>query len=302
MNPPDGFDLAIDAYLERCTVEQGASPLTIDAYRRELVRFAAHLRASGRTDFKIDDPGPILQFLAARQRQGAGASTKARALVAVRMLYRFLYSERLMASDPSVSIPAPRRWRKLPSVLSESETAKIVTNPAADDRKDLRDRAILELMYATGMRVTELIQLTLDRISFETQTIRVMGKRSKERLVPFGERAAAALREYLESARPLFETSKSGNVLFLTRSGRKMQRSDVWRMARSVAVRAGVPGKKVSPHKFRHSFATHLLQNGADLRSVQQLLGHADITTTQIYTHVDSERLKSIHTKFHPRA
>ncbi|MBI3817794.1 MAG: site-specific tyrosine recombinase XerD [Planctomycetes bacterium] len=302
LNNQDPFRPLIDAFLDRGSAEEGLSPLTIDAYRRELNRFAIFLRSSGANGFAIDGPAPIIAFLASRGRQGAGGATRARALVAVRMLFRFLYAERILPNDPTVSIPAPRRWRKLPHVLTETEVAKIVTDGPDDARFETRNRAILELLYATGIRVAELINLTLDRLSFETQTIRVLGKRSKERLVPLGERAAEAIRVYLNDARPLLENNKSANVLFLTRRGAKMQRSDIWRLSRAAAREAGIAQKRVSPHKFRHSFATHLLQNGADLRSVQQMLGHADVVTTQIYTHVDSERLKAVHNKFHPRA
>jgi len=294
------FTVAIEAFLDRMTVEQGASPLTVAAYRRELQRFAEFLAKAGRGGFEVPDATPILRFLATLKLRAP--STRARALVAIRMMYRFLLAERMVAVDPSASITTPRPWRKLPEVLTPSEAARIVERPVTAAKGSLRDRAILEVLYATGIRASEAAHLTVDRVSFETATLRVLGKRSKERLVILGDRAAAALREYLESERPLLDRGASEGKLFLSRNGKPLAREDLWRIVKQAARAAHLPLARVSPHKLRHSFATHLLQGGADLRSVQQMLGHADIATTQIYTHVDSARLKRVHEKFHPRA
>ncbi len=299
---PDGFAAALASFLDRMTIEQGASPLTIAAYRRELTRFARFLAARGAVDFAIDGPAPILAFLAERRSDGASASTVARCLVAIRMCCRFLFSERLLPRDPSSSVATPRPWRKLPQVLSAAETARIVGSPVGETPRTHRDRAILEMLYATGMRVTEAITLTLDRVSLETASLRVLGKRSKERIVLLNDRAIDAIRVYLVDARPRLDRGLAGNVVFLSRTGRPLGRPDVWRVVKRAAIDAGISSKRASPHKLRHSFATHLLEGGADLRSVQQMLGHADVATTQIYTHVDSARLRAIHDRFHPRA
>jgi integrase/recombinase XerD len=303
---PPAFREPLEAFLDRWAVEQGASPLTIEAYRRELENFARYLTRQGVDGFAVPGPKPVLGFLAARRAEGAGPATTARALVALRMAYRFLYGERFVPRDPTASIPPPKRWRKLPGVLTQAEAARVVRPRGGGGASvkvwmALRDAALLEVVYATGIRVTEALTLTLDRVSFETQTLRVLGKRSKERIVPFGDRAADAMRQYLSDARPLLDKGSGGAVVFLTARGKKMQRSDAWRIVKRAAVEAGISSKKASPHKLRHSFATHLLEGGADLRSVQQLLGHADIATTQIYTHVEASRLKAAHKKFHPR-
>lgn len=300
--PAGGFRPALEAYLDRCAVEHGSSPLTISAYRRELTRFAEFLRSEAFHDFEIPGPKPIVRFLGLRRSGGAGPATVARTLVAIRMLYRFLYAERLVARDPSASIPTPKRWRKLPEVLTASEMGRVLGGAGGETPKALRDRALLELLYATGIRVTEALTLTLDRVSFETATLRVLGKRSKERVVPMGERAVEALGAYLSEARPRLDRGRGGTLVFLSARGRRLARSDAWRVVKRAAIEAGISSKRASPHKLRHSFATHLLEGGADLRSVQQLLGHADIATTQIYTHVEAARIKSIHRKFHPRA
>ncbi|MFN0205423.1 MAG: site-specific tyrosine recombinase XerD [Planctomycetota bacterium] len=295
------YKAGVESFLDRQAVERGASPLTIEAYRRELRRFCKYLESAGFKNLIIPGADPIVKFLAARRAAGAAPSSIARALAAIRMLYQFLYAENVIKSDPSSSVPVPKRWRKLPQVLSVAESARIVTNIEGDDPKSLRNRAILELLYATGMRVEELMSLTLDRISFETATIRVLGKRMKERVVPAGEKAVDALKLYINDARPLLDQGRGSEYVFLSKSGRRLNRSDVWHMLKKTTTAAGISSKRASPHKLRHSCATHLLQGGADLRSVQQLLGHADISTTQIYTHVDQVRLKSVHKKFHPR-
>lgn len=297
----DPFADAIAQFLDRMTAEQGASPLTIDAYGRELRRFATFLRAAGNFDFDISGPAPIVKFLAARRAVGAGPSTAARALVAIRMLYRYLYLERIIKNDPSSSVPVPKRWRKLPAVLNKGEAARLMHPPTENKALHLRDLCILELLYGCGVRVSELLTLTLDRVSMETETLRILGKRSKERIVPASSRVIAALADYIKHARPSLDGGRGSKFIFLTKTGRPLARSDVWRLTKKTARAEGISSKRVSPHKFRHSFATHLLEGGADLRSVQQMLGHADIATTQIYTHVERARLKAIHNKFHPR-
>jgi integrase/recombinase XerD len=297
--PP--FLLGVESFLDRCAVEQGASPLTLAAYRRELHRFCEFLQKQGLRDFNISEPGPVVRFLAARRAAAAAPSTVARALVAIRMCYRFLFAEQMVRTDPTAAIPSPRRWKRLPAVLSAAETARILSAVKGDDPRGLRDRAIFELLYATGIRIEELLTLTLDRVSFETATLRVLGKRNKERVVPVGDRALDALRTWLNAGRAALDRGRGGHFVFLSKTGRRLQRSDVWRTLKKTAIGAGISSKRVSPHKLRHSCATHLLEGGADLRAVQQLLGHADIATTQIYTHVDTQRLKGVHRKFHPR-
>ncbi|HKE00382.1 MAG TPA: tyrosine recombinase [Planctomycetota bacterium] len=293
----DARSLEIEGFLARIAVEGGASPLTVAAYRRDLTRYAAFLRASGQRGFEIADARPITRFLESRRGAKAAPATLARSLAAIRMLYRYLVSERVVAADPTTTLRGPRPWRKLPQTLRAAEVARIL-----ESQEGARDRAILEVLYATGARVTEIATLTLDRVSLETSTLRVLGKRAKERLVPLGERAKDALAGYLSDVRPLLDKGEARGAVFLSRTGKPLERVRIWRIVKRAAIAAGISSKRASPHKLRHSFATHLLEGGADLRSVQQLLGHADVGTTQIYTHVESSRLKSLHSRFHPRA
>jgi integrase/recombinase XerD len=264
----------------------------------------------------------VTDFLGWRKSAGAAISTIARELVTVRLLFRFLAAEGDLLTDPLASMRSPQVWQRLPDVLDEQEVDALIqaagpdpdapgTDPSAPgtDPLVLRNQALLELLYATGARVQEVSDLTLDRVNLEYRYVRCLGKGGKERIVPLGRPAVKVLEEYLASARPTLVSAHAGGTagssdpfafLFLTQSGQKLDRTNIWRTVKRCALKAGIR-KRISPHTLRHSFATHMLSRGADLRTLQELLGHASIATTQRYTHVDKSRLKSIHKKYHPR-
>jgi len=222
-------------------------------------------------------------------------------LAAIRVFFRFLYANRFVPSNVAELIDRPRKFKSLPKSLSMADVDKLLQLPTGDDPRAVRDQAILEVMYASGLRASELATLKLENINFESGFLRVIGKGNKERIVPIGRQALERLKLYLDRMRPKLVRPHTPSALFLSNRGRQLSRVTLWKMVSGCAKRAGV-AKHVSPHMLRHSFATHLLENGADLRVIQEMLGHADISTTQVYTHVDSQRLKSVHYQFHPRA
>ncbi|MCW8130470.1 MAG: site-specific tyrosine recombinase XerD [Planctomycetota bacterium] len=314
------------SFLEHLTVERGLSPHTVHSYRRDLAYFAEFCRDEGLAAPRAIRDETIASFLGSLSgRRGLQAVSVARALAAVRVFLRFLVQEGVLPADPSASVDRPKLWRRLPKVLSQEQTASLVAAPTAAayvpmdlreppapgeapaaakaswKRLPIRDRAILELLYASGLRVSELCGLTLDALDLETGVVRATGKGSKTRIVPVGQDAVHAIRRYLVHVRPKYTGSKDGNHLFLSKGRRPMTRQAVWALVKRHARKAGL-NQKVSPHALRHSFATHLLEGGANLRAVQELLGHADISTTEIYTHVDAQRLLKVHQQFHPRA
>jgi integrase/recombinase XerD len=290
----------IDAFLDYLTVECGLSVNTLQAYQRDLERLAAHLEERGGTEWEQVGPDQIVDFLVAEKDRGLAVASISRALVASRMFFRFLSAERLIPRDPTEHLESPRLWQNLPEVLDRRAVDRLLAAPSPGrDRWPLRDKAILELLYATGARASEVADLACDSINREVGYVRAVGKGRKERIVPVGRRALEALDAYRAEERPLLDRQGDPH-LFLTHSGRRMGRETLWRLVKKYAVRAGV-SPRVSPHTLRHSFATHLLEGGADLRAVQEMLGHVDIGTTQIYTHVDPSRLKAIHRKYHPR-
>lgn len=287
-------------FLDYLAIEQDASPLTVEAYGRDLRGFARSVKKG----VLAADAESVRAFLAAEHARGLDPATLARRLAALRALYRFLAAEGRIASDPTERIVAPRTPRKIPRVLSP---AQVDTLLAARGRglAASRDRAALELLYATGARASEVVQVREADARHaiaagETPVLRVIGKGRKERLVPLGGRAREALALYLERARPKLDRQRRPELL-LARTGAPLDRRDLWRLVKRAVVRAGLPREAASPHTLRHSFATHLVAGGADLRVVQELLGHARVTTTQIYTHVDAERLQEVHRRFHPR-
>jgi integrase/recombinase XerD len=242
----------------------------------------------------------MISFLASLQKEGLAANSVNRALAAIRGFYKYLLREKKVEHAPVAHIELARVWMRLPDVLSREEMELLLAQPGAATPADCRDSAMLELLYATGIRVSELIGLTVNSINWQVGYLVAMGKGEKERIVPVGRTAYDRVKHYLESARPLLLKGGESDRLFLNRSGKGMTRQGFWKIVKKYAAKAGL-GKRVHPHTFRHSFASHLLEGGADLRSVQIMLGHADISTTQIYTHVTRERLKEIHRKFHPR-
>ena len=242
----------------------------------------------------------IVGFLTHEKARGLSANSISRALAAIRMLFKFLAVEGKVAKNAATTLESPHLWRRLPDVLDVDDVEALLAAPDVKTPFGVRDRAILEVMYATGVRVSETADLRLDGVNFEFKFLRCFGKGSKERVVPVGDRAVNAVRQYVETVRPRLDRHGSG-LLFLSKSGRRMGRETLWALVKKYVQAAGLR-KKVSPHTLRHSFATHLLEGGADLRSVQEMLGHANIATTQIYTHVDKDRLKSVHKQFHPRA
>jgi len=280
-------------------VERGLAQNTLDAYRRDLTRYAAYLRGRKQAVTALDRT-VIPRYLLALREAGLNPRSVARHLSAIRQFHRFLVREGIVTEDPTAHLESPRPWRRLPGVLSRAEVERLLAPRPLQSPQAFRDRAMLEVLYASGLRVSELVGLRLSDLDFNVGVVRVLGKGNKERLVPLGDAAIESLRAYLTQARPLLERRRAVPHLFLGRHGRGLTRQMFWILLGRYVRAAGIT-KRVTPHTLRHSFATHLLEGGADLRVVQLMLGHADIGTTQIYTHVSRARLKAIHAKYHPR-
>lgn len=295
-----GLRALIDRFLSELWAEAGLAENTISAYRTDLVCFADFVECSN-LDFRSIAPVDVQAFLVAlKSRDGLAISSIARRSVALKIFCRWCYQNRHIDRDVSSLMEMPKKWKTLPHVLNYRQVDTLLGLPEDDDPLALRDRAILELFYATGVRVSELVGLRIEDVRLDMGYLRCMGKGRRERVVPVGERAVEAVREYLDTLRPQLADGHSTDRLFLSRTGRPIDRTNCWRLVVKYARRMGITGK-LSPHTLRHCFATHLLAGGADLRVVQEMLGHADIATTQIYTHVDHSRLKAVHQKFHPR-
>ncbi len=290
----------IEEFINFLAVERGLADNTLFAYSRDLKKYALFMEHLGVKDFKKVDKECIVNFMYGLKKQGLAVKTICRNLAAIKMFHRFLLRERLATEDPTILIDAPRTWVKVPDVLSLDEVERIIKAVKGRGWQVIRNRAILELFYASGMRVSELIDLKLDNINFDIGYIRCIGKGKKERIIPIGRTAKETVKRYCEAARPLLVKDKLNKSLFLSRLGKRISRQSIWKIIKLYAKKANIQ-KVIKPHTLRHTFATHLLEHGADLRSVQEMLGHADISTTQIYTHVDKERLKTIHKQFHPR-
>jgi integrase/recombinase XerD len=295
-----GLDACLDLFLNYLVVERGLSRNTLDAYGRDLGRYVGFIDQNKRALSAIT-AADVLRFLAELKLSGLSARSRARALVALRMFHKFLYSEGLVTGNPAERIEAPKSLKSLPDTLSPQEVERLLEAPQGEEALDYRDRAMFETLYATGLRVSELIGLRRADVQLEVGYLVAFGKRSKQRIVPMGETALDAMRLYLQLARPFLDREANSDHIFLNRSGQGLTRQGFWKIIKRRAQQAGI-GKNITPHTLRHSFATHLLDNGADLRSVQMMLGHADISTTQIYTHVTRERLKKIHQLHHPRS
>jgi len=290
---------AIEQFLDAQWMERGLSENTLAAYRNDLNGLAAWLsgHGGGLVAARRED---LLGYLSERVINGARPRTTARLLSSLRRFYRYQVREGRLSGDPTVRIDSPRIGRPLPDSLSEEEIETLLDAPVVGEALGLRDRAMLELLYACGLRVSELVNLTMEQIDLTQGVVRLMGKGSKERLVPLGEEAVDWLQRYIAQSRPELAAGASARALFITRRGKAMTRQAFWYRLRHYAVKSGI-NKALSPHTLRHAFATHLLNHGADLRVVQMLLGHSDLSTTQIYTHVARERLKELHARHHPR-
>jgi integrase/recombinase XerD len=290
----------VDEYLTMLQVESGCAANTLVAYRRDLRKLIDFFQQEGMTDLRALTKPLWVQFLGSLQTGGLSSSSIARCLASVRGLYKYLEMGQRKATFGSILKGTPKQWVQLPKLLSEAEVTRLLNLPAMDYREDRRDAAMVELLYATGLRVSELVNLEVGHLNLEVGFLQATGKRDKQRIVPIGDKARQLVSEYLQSARPAFVKKRTSSALFLTRLGRAMSRQCFWKILKDRTVRAGIT-KPISPHMLRHSFATHLLDHGADLRSVQMMLGHASIATTQIYTHVEHARLKKVHDSYFPR-
>ena len=290
----------LDLFLNYLLVEKGLSRNTLEAYSRDIGRYLNHLEREGRNSFAQVTPVVVASFIAGLKDTGLSPRSRARTLSAIRMFHRFLIIENHCDSNPTAVIETPKSGGRLPSFLTSREVDMLLAAAGKEEPTDIRDRAMMELLYATGLRVSELVALRTRDVNLEAGFLLTMGKGDKERLVPIGDSAKTALAEYTGTVRPGQDKKGNSPFLFLTRLGGRMTRQAFWNIIKKRARNAGIV-KNISPHTLRHSFATHLLENGADLRSVQIMLGHADLSSTQIYTHVTRERLKRLHEEFHPR-
>ena len=290
----------LDLFLNYLLVEKGLTKNTIEAYSRDLAAYLDFLAERGRVDPAKVTALDVAEHVTRLKDAGLAPRSRARALSAIRMFHRFLQIENYADKNPTAIIEAPKTVSRLPEVLSGREVERLLATANGDGVQEVRDRAMLELLYATGVRVSELVALKLRDVNVAAGYLLTMGKGEKERLVPIGESARKAVSEYLAVTRTILDRKGDSEYLFLSRLGGKMSRQAFWNIIKKRSLAAGIK-KNISPHTLRHSFATHLLENGADLRSVQIMLGHADLSSTQIYTHVTRERLKRLHEQFHPR-
>ena len=290
----------LDEFGDALWLEDGLSRNTLESYRRDLRIFSAWLSASRGKTLPQAQRMDLLDYLAHKFQRKARPRSAARLLSSLKRFYRFLLRENRIQADPTLQVESPKLPRSLPRILTEQDVDALLAAPNVETPLGLRDRAMLETLYASGLRVSELVTMKLAQLSQDMGVVRVVGKGSKERLVPVGEEALTWVQRYLDHARPDILAGRQADALFITSRGASMTRQAFWYLIRRYADRAGIR-KGISPHTLRHAFATHLLNHGADLRVVQMLLGHADISTTQIYTHVARERLKQLHAKHHPR-
>ncbi len=291
----------LDEFCDAIWLENGLARLTLDAYRRDLTQLAAWLIAHGASLAEADEAA-LARYVEDRHAAGAKSSSSNRRLAAARRFYRWLLRQNRRAADPTANLDSAKQAPRFPKILSEGDVDRLLAAPDVASPLGLRDRAMLELLYASGLRVSELVAVKVHEVSLSDRVVRVAsGKGAKTRLVPFGEEAADWIERYLADARPVLLAARSTDALFVTTRGTGMTRHNFWHAIKRFAIVAGIPAALLSPHTLRHAFATHLLNHGADLRVVQMLLGHADISTTQIYTHVARERLKQLHAVHHPR-
>jgi integrase/recombinase XerD len=295
------LDSAIDVFLDHVKIERGLARNTIEAYARDLAAFRRFADGRGLADAGDVEMRHVLAFVVELSQKRLKPRSQARMLVALRQLFRHLRAERHVERDPTADVELPRLGRPLPVVLDLDEVDRLLAAPDGRTPRGLRDLAMLEKLYAKGLRVSELVALKLTDVHLHERFLSTVGKGRKQRLVPLGDSAAARIQQYLDGARARFDRGRGSPSLFLTPRGRRMTRQGFWKLLRGYAVAAGIR-KRISPHKLRHSFATHLVERGADLRAVQAMLGHADIGTTQVYTHLSTTRLKEVYKRHHPRA
>ncbi len=298
--PADDAPALIDAFCDQVWLQDGLAPTSLASYRRDLVAWAAWLAKRGGALLGARR-GDVESWLAEQFRAKAKATSIARRLSSLRRFYGLQMQMGRLSADPSLRVRSPKLPRRLPKSLTEAQVETLLAAPDVETTLGVRDRAMLETLYATGLRVSELVGLSIAQLSLEMGVVRVLGKGSKERLVPLGEEAIAWLARYLRDVRPIVAANAKTDAVFLTARHAPLTRQGFWALIKRYAVRAGIASAKLSPHVLRHAFATHLINHGADLRVVQLLLGHADITTTTIYTHVARERLKRLHEQHHPR-
>jgi len=291
----------IEMFLDYVILERGLSECTREAYAADLFSFDSFLALAGITSANDVTRENIVDYLMHERDRGLSVNSISRRLVAIKVYFSFLQREGLLGKNVTEVMESPRLWKVLPGMLSRSEVELLLAAPAGKSVYVVRDRAILELLYATGMRVSELGNLKLDDVHFEEKYVRCVGKGNKVRVIPFGDVALRRMEEYLATSRPVLEKVGASRYMFLTYRGKHFSRKGLWFLVKDYARRVGID-KAVSPHTLRHSFASHLLANGAPLRVIQEMLGHVDIATTQIYTHIDQQRLKATHHKYHPRA
>jgi integrase/recombinase XerD len=296
--PP--LDQLADQFIKHLIIEKGLASKTVEAYATDLAGFLDFLKEQQIRDILLADTAAILKYIIELRKSGRGARTRARHLVTLRGFFHYLHRNGILDTNPARLIDMPKSGLKLPEVLDIDQVARLLEAPDVTTPLGLRDAAMLELIYAAGLRVSELINLKVAAVNLEAGFVRVLGKGDKERIVPIGRRAIQGIRTYIADGRPLQLKKTTSHHLFVARAGRPMTRQGFWKLLRRYALAAGIE-QRVTPHCLRHSFASHLLEGGADLRAVQTMLGHADIATTQIYTHVAQKRLIELHRKFHPR-
>lgn len=299
-SPKRPLDQLADQFIQYLVIEKGLAPKTVEAYAGDLACFFDFLKDQHIQDIRMADTAAILKYVIRLRKEGRGARTRARHLVTLRGFYGYLHQAGILKNNPSRLIDLPKSGLKLPEVLDVDQVARLLEAPDIETPLGLRDAAMLELTYAAGLRVSELINLKVAAVNLEAGFVRVMGKGSKERIVPIGRRAIQGIQAYLADGRPRQLQKVTSHYLFVARAGRPMTRQGFWKLLRRYALAARIK-QRVTPHSLRHSFASHLLEGGADLRAVQTMLGHVDIATTQIYTHVAQKRLIELHRKYHPR-
>ncbi|MFA5114498.1 MAG: site-specific tyrosine recombinase XerD [Candidatus Omnitrophota bacterium] len=290
----------IETFLNYLSVERGLSRNTIISYQEDLHYYMDYLESKNINSLSRTTRDDISNFMFFQKDKGLSANSVARRLAAIKAFYRFLVKERILKSDPSSLIDSPKLWKKIPDALSVNEVTKLLDQPNIRELQGIRDKAVLEALYATGMRVSEAANLKKDNVNLQVGFLRCIGKGNKERVIPLGKKSIKSIERYLAVGRPKILKGRESEYLFLSRLGRRISRQSIWKIIRRYARQAGIK-KPIRPHILRHSFATHLLERGADLRSVQEMLGHSNISTTQIYTHINKDRLKTIHRMFHPR-
>jgi integrase/recombinase XerD len=300
IDPAIARPFLLERFSDFLALEQGASPRTSEAYRRDVARLTTYVAAKGAAGPSDISSRMLREFVYHLKDLGLAPASIRRNVSSVHTYFRFLLGDGHVVRDPSERLETPKRWRSLPDVLTVEEVNRLLAAPSLDEPLAFRDRALLELAYGAGLRVSEWITLAVRDVLFEEGLVRVFGKGSKERLVPIGRSAIGAVAIYLRELRPRLERGEGKGILILNARGRPLTRMGAWKILRHHVEKAQIT-KHVSPHTLRHSFATHLLEGGADLRAVQEMLGHADISTTQIYTHVDREYLRAVHKQFHPR-